>query len=267
MSIAISTTTGILRKMHVELSSPVDYYLPVGNDKVYLNELLGEVIQFKFTGNIYCIQCDRKTQKSFQQGYCFPCLKRLHECNLCVIHPERCRVEEGLCSKEDWAHQQCDQPHVVYLANSAGLKVGITREKYVPSRWIDQGAKQGLVIHHVTNRYRAGVVEVAYKKYISDRTNWRNLLKQEAETLDLVAEAEYLTSVVKLDAAINAVQPRTEVVKIDYPILQYPKKINPLSLDITPSVSGTLLGIKGQYLILDSGVINIRKFSGYEVEF
>lgn len=246
----------------------VTYHFIIGNHKIPLNPFLGNTLNLHFTGKIHCIQCQRETKKSFQQGYCFPCLQRLHECNLCIIHPEKCKVEEGRCSTDDWAHQQCHQQHIVYLANSSGLKVGITRANNATTRWIDQGARQGLVIYQVANRYQAGKIEVAFKKYVSDRTNWRNLLKQDSNTIDLIAERDRLMNLAQTD-----VQPQSNLIseskpyEINYPILEYPKKIQSLSFDNDPKVSGTLLGIKGQYLILDTGVINIRKFGGYEIAF
>jgi len=58
-----------------------------------------------------------------------------------------------------------------------------------------------------------------------------------------------------------------EIIEINYPVLEFPKKVTSLSLDKTPTVEGTLMGIKGQYIILDKGkVMNIRKHDGYYVE-
>ena len=54
---------------------------------------------------------------------------------------------------------------------------------------------------------------------------------------------------------------------IHFPVDSYPVKIKSFNFDKNPEVSGVLHGIKGQYLLLDIGVINIRKFTGYEVAF
>ena len=54
---------------------------------------------------------------------------------------------------------------------------------------------------------------------------------------------------------------------LSYPVDVWPEKIKTHNLDKIPEVEGVLEGIKGQYLILDTGVINIRKFTGYEVRF
>ncbi len=267
---------GHIRKLKGEPTCPVSYYFRLGDKEIPLNSLMGNTLSFVPTGNIQCIQCGRKTNKSFQQGFCFPCLRRLQECNLCVIHPERCQVESGTCSTEDWAHVQCAQTHIIYLANSSGLKVGITRETQVPTRWIDQGASQAIPIFKVSNRYQAGVMEVALKQFVNDRTDWRALLKNDAEPLDLLRVWSELR--VEARAAIQRVFSQfpgngltelssQEITQLNYPVVQYPEKINSLSLDAEQSVSGKLMGIKGQYLIFDNGVINIRKFGGYEVEF
>ncbi len=265
---------GILRKMQTQLEGSVVYHLRIGDEQVPLNERLQQPISLVFTGNIYCIQCGRKTNKSFQQGYCFPCLRRLQECHLCILYPERCDVEKGHCPEDDWAHAQCHQAHIIYLANSSGLKVGITRHTQVPTRWMDQGARQALPIFQVSNRYQAGVVEVALKKYVSDRTNWRTMLKQEPALIDLSEARDELLKTAKQDfqAVQAALQDHlqvindSETVEFHYPVTAYPKKITSLSLDKTPEVSGELIGIKGQYIMLDHGVMNIRKFGGYEVE-
>jgi hypothetical protein len=265
---------GILRKLKTHYHDPIEYYASVGEQSIFLNPFIGQPITLSYTGHIYCIQCGRKTKTSFQQGFCFLCFRRLQECGLCIIHPERCRVEEG-CPKDDWAHAQCNGSHIVYLANGSGLKVGITRETQVPTRWIDQGAAQAIPFFHTANRYQAGIIEVLLKKYVSDRTDWRVMLRGEAPLLDLVSLCEEL--LLKTQEELDPIIARWDrgniesvespmVTFLSYPVLEYPRKISSLSLDQEPLIQGRLLGIKGQYLILDTGVINIRKFSGYEVE-
>ena len=266
--------TGYLKKLKTVLNTTVDYYLLLADEEILLNELLGKSISFNHTGTIRCIQCSRKTNKSFQQGFCFPCLRRLQECNLCIIHPEYCQVEKG-CPIDDWAHAHCHQRHVVYLANSSGLKVGITRDTQVPTRWIDQGALQAIPVFYTANRYQAGVIEVVLKAFVADRANWRRMLKNKTEEINLIAarDALFREANHSLKAVIGQFKSedihsvRTSIVtRLSYPVLQYPEKVEALLLDKTLSISGCLLGIKGQYLILDSGVINIRKYGGYGVE-
>ncbi len=266
--------TGMLRKMRAQLEDVTQYQFVIGDDLVPMNELLGAEISLQSLHEIYCIQCGRKTSKSFQQGLCFPCMRRLNECGNCAIHPERCKVEQGGCPEDDWAHAHCISEQVVYLANSSNAKVGVTRLSQVPTRWIDQGAMQALPMFRTSNRYQAGVIEVIFKQYVADKTNWRTMLKQDSTPLDLVAESTRLIAEAKTELdevmrqypkEISPLQP--EPVNILFPVETYPEKIVSLSLDKTPQVSGQLLGIKGQYLILDKGVINIRKFGGYMVEF
>src|SRR3990167_10787609 len=159
---------GNLQKLKSKLEDPIHYYFRIGEQEELVNAWVGKIIGLHPTGNIHCIQCGRKTNKSFQQGFCFPCFRRLQECDLCIIHPEKCIVESGRCPENDWAHAQCNQPHTIYLANASGLKVGITRDTQVPTRWIDQGAIQALPIFKTKNRYQAGQVEVTLKQFVSD---------------------------------------------------------------------------------------------------
>ncbi len=257
-----------MRKLSALLTDPVTYQLHLGDQDILLNDFLDKSLTLVFQGEIYCIQCGRKTAKSFQQGHCFPCMKRINECHNCMIHPERCLVEEGNCPRDDWAHRQCHAPHFIYLANSSGLKVGVTRDINVPARWIDQGASAALAIIKAPNRRQAGLVEVAFKKYVNDKTNWRVMLKNEITDMDLGAEKMRLMSLLPdYGSQVCEVLEHEKVVRIHYPVLSYPSVIKSLSFDETPNISGVLQGIKGQYLLLDTGVLNIRKFSGYKVVF
>lgn len=265
----------LLQKMSSVLQSPVEYHLRLGDEKITLNPFLGQNIQLRYTGEIHCIQCQRKTNKSFHQGFCFPCYRKLLECGLCTIHPEKCRYYEGRCNPDDWAHAHCGQPQVIYLANSSGLKVGITRASNVTTRWIDQGATQGLVICHVQNRYQAGLVEVALKAFVADKTNWQAMLKADNQALDLAAVRDEL--LLRAKAVLEPIQQRfpgeivfandVDVTHITYPVLEYPVKIKTFDFDKNPLVTGILKGIKAQYLLLDTGVISLRKFGGYRVEW
>jgi hypothetical protein len=266
--------TGHLNKMMTVLNPKVVYTLPIGNQKIPLNPLIGKVIHLDFKGNINCIQCGRKTKKSFQQGYCYPCYQRLGDCSYCLIHPERCHHGEGNCKADNWVHTNCLTPHIVYLANSSGLKVGVTRLSQVPTRWIDQGAIQGLPIFRTANRYQAGLIEVAIKQFINDKTNWRDMLKGKNPIIDLFKEKEMAQNISRISVDkvlanfdshdISAIND-AKVTEIEYPVTEYPTKISSLSLDTHPQIEGKLMGIKGQYLILDKGVLNIRKYGGYEI--
>jgi hypothetical protein len=267
---------GTLRKMRSRLSQPVEYQLRLGEEEISLDPLLEKKISLQYSGLINCTNCGRKTKKSFNSGYCYPCFQRLAECDSCIIHPEKCHFDQGTCRDPAWGERFCLQDHIVYLANSSGLKVGITRGTQVPTRWIDQGATQALAIIRVRTRLQSGEVEVMFKQFVADKTNWRDMLKGQATPLDMHAEAKRLIDKCQSDlkeledkfgffaiSVLNGV----DVVSIDYPVVSYPEKVTSLNFDKTPIVEGTLLGIKGQYLILDSGVINMRRFAGYEVAF
>ena len=271
-----SVITGALGKMHAQLLSdqPVSYQLPVGEQLLPLNELLGRRLSMEYLGEIHCCHCGRKTKKSFNQGYCYPCFRKLPQCDSCIVSPEKCHYYQGTCRDPAWGEQFCMAEHVVYLANSSGLKVGITRATQVPTRWIDQGASQGMAFIRVATRQQSGLLEVLFKEFINDRTNWRAMLKGPAEPLDLSASAQDLLAMnasriteLQEQFGIQAIQPdeTRAVLAIDYPVLEYPVKVISQSFDKQALIEGTLLGIKGQYLLLDTGVINIRKHSAYQV--
>lgn len=265
---------GALHKMRVELTDPVRYFLPLGEQEVFLNDLIGQPISLQYQGKINCTHCGRKTNKSFSQGYCYPCFKSLPQCDQCIVKPELCHFHEGTCRDASWGEQFCFQDHYVYLANSSGVKVGITRGTQIPTRWIDQGAVQALPIFKVSTRLQSGKVERLLGEHVADKTNWRKMLKNDVEDLNLSDTREHLlqlcsTGLTELENTygLQAIQrlPDAEQIDIQYPVLQYPSKVTSFNFDKTPEVNGVLQGIKGQYLLLDTGVINIRKFTAYQV--
>lgn len=265
--------SGNLRKMTSNIAAPVEYGLPVGDENITLNPYIGKKITLEYDGEINCIACGRKTNKSFNQGYCFPCMRSLAECDMCIVRPEQCHIAQGTCRDAEWASSHCLQDHIVYLANSSGLKVGITRISQIPTRWIDQGATQALPIYQVKDRHQSGLLEVILKQHISDRTDWRKMLKGDAEQIDLSQQRDTLRSECKSEIAqLEAQLPPSSITalqesetRISYPVNEYPAKVNSINLDKQPKIDSRLLGIKGQYLIFESGVINIRKYAGYKV--
>lgn len=265
---------GTLKKLKTELGQPVIYHLPVGDELHPLNERIGQPLSLTFTGKIFCIHCGRKTSKSFSQGFCYPCFKKLAQCDTCIVKPETCHYDAGTCREPDWAQSHCFQPHFVYLANSSGIKVGITRGNQIPTRWMDQGAIQALPIARVSSRYLSGLLEVALAEHVSDKTNWRTMLKGAVDPLDLAAKRDELMAEcqgkiedLKIRFGEDSITLLDEaIVTIDYPVDVFPTKVSTHNFDKKADVSGQLMGIKGQYLMLDTGVINIRKFAGYEVE-
>jgi hypothetical protein len=200
----------------------------------------------------------------------------LAQCDSCIIKPELCHYDKGTCREPEWGEANCLKGHFVYLSNTGNTKVGITRfvTEGVSSRWIDQGASQALPILRVNNRLMSGLVETALKAQIADKTNWRKMLQGEPELFDLIALKETLLNEaadqiaeLQQEHGLQSIEPvESSVVNINYPVLKYPEKIKSINLDKEGGFEGKLLGIKGQYLILDENrVINMRKYSGYHV--
>jgi hypothetical protein len=265
---------GTVRKMQARLLAPVSYSLPLGDAEVELNEFIEKKIRLEFLGDIHCVHCGRKTSKSFNQGFCYPCFQTLAQCDSCIIHPERCHHAQGTCREPGWGEKYCMQDHIIYLANSSGLKVGITRGTQVPTRWVDQGATQALPIIRVRTRLQSGLIETMFKQHVADKTNWRDMLKGTADELDMASEAARLLGLCEAELsemestlgffAITVLR-GVEPVVIKYPVARYLEKITSYNFDKAPVIESTLLGIKGQYLMFEDGVINMRRFSGYNV--
>jgi uncharacterized protein DUF2797 len=266
--------SGHIKKMVTTLESPVQYQLPVNDKLVLLNDHVGSQITLKHDGEINCIACGNRTNKSYNQGHCYPCFISLASCDMCIMKPETCHYHVGTCRDPEWGETHCLQHHYVYLANSSGIKVGITRGTQIPTRWIDQGASQALPIFRVGNRLLSGQIEVAIKAHVSDRTDWRKMLKGIPDEVDLISRRDELLLMVEDEIEqIKKEHGETNVeflanekpVDIDFPVEDYPEKVKSLNFDKTPDIEGVLQGIKGQYLILSTGVLNIRKFAGYHI--
>ncbi|WP_298445675.1 DUF2797 domain-containing protein [uncultured Ferrimonas sp.] len=261
-----------------QLVNPTDaaqYQLRLGDQLVPLNQHIGQPIALIYRGTINCTACGRKTNKSYSQGHCFPCMKKLASCDMCIMKPETCHYAEGTCREPQWGEANCMVPHYVYLANTSGVKVGITRHTQIPTRWLDQGATEALPLLKVATRQLSGLVEVAIAEHVADKTNWRTMLKGNGEHIDLVAEGKRLLAEVAPRLAelqqqfgADSIEVLGDMqVQIEFPVSQWPTKISSHNFDKNPEVRGVLQGIKGQYLLLDTGVINLRKFTGYDVEF
>lgn len=272
----MQTEIGALRKMTAQLDAngQVIYQLPIGEQLLPLNEIIGRELTLQYHEHISCSHCGKKTKKSFSQGYCYPCMQKLAQCDMCIMKPETCHYDQGTCREPEWGETHCFIPHYVYLANTSGLKVGITRHTQIPTRWIDQGATQALPIFKVSTRLQSGLVEIALAEFIADKTNWRTMLKGNAEPIDLKARA--LEIIPKISEKLDTIrikygeeaveQLNEDIVSLSFPVEEFPSKITSFNFDKTPLVSGILTGIKGQYLYFDTGVINIRKFSSYHIQ-
>jgi hypothetical protein len=255
----------ILKKMASKHDEIVTYSLLADSEEIPLNSFIGKNFDIQFLGEILCLNCGRKTKKSFGQGYCFPCFRSIPQTEDCVLRPELCRAHEGIARDMEYARGHCLIEHFVYLANTAGLKVGVTRHHQVPTRWIDQGAAEAVVLARTPNRYLAGTIEYALKSIFSDKTNWRKMLSGEAESIDLPSEKSRIGELLPFDMQ-QYLDFDDKVTRIHYPVEKYPLTIKSIGFEKNPRIEGILAGIKGQYLIFDDGkVLNIRKHGGYKV--
>lgn len=247
--------------------APVEYRLFFEDSELLVNSLIGQHISIRHTGAIYCSSCNAKIKKTFQDGLCFRCFQSAPEASECILRPELCRAHLGEGRDVEWEQAHHNQPHVVYLASSDTVKVGVTRSTQVPYRWIDQGASCAIRLAETPNRFEAGQLEVALKSVFTDKTNWQRMLKNQIdESIDLEEEKWSIHEQLPADLTIYFSE-NDEITEIQYPVIQYPEKVKSISLDKTPLVEGKLTGIKGQYLIFEDGsVMNVRKHTGYEVE-
>ena len=235
-------------------SSPVSYRLELGGRQLALNDWLGKDIRIEYLQQIECIHCGRLTKKSFSQGYCYPCFSSLAQCDLCIVSPEKCHFHLGTCREPDWGMSHCMRPHIVYLSNTSGVKIGITRETQLPHRWIDQGAIQAIPILRVSKRYHAGLIEHAFRQYVGDRTNWRNMLKNQVEEVDLYQLFESLWPRVESDLDselledVEIIAEAGAALRLDYPAIAYPTKISSFNLDKLPLVEGRLEAVSYTHL-------------------
>ncbi len=276
--IAMINHSGHLQKLESSINEAgeVDYQLPLDEYRVPLNQLIGSSVRIEYLGDIHCIHCGRRSKKSFSQGYCYPCFTKLPQCDTCIMSPERCHYHAGTCRDPQWGEKYCFTDHFVYLSNTSGVKVGITRGTQLPTRWIDQGATQGLPIYRVKDRRTAGLIEDRLRQHVADKTQWQKMLKGDNDTLDLPTIRDQLVEKCRdelaqlaEDAGLNGMQflRQSPIQAIDYPVAVFPEKVKSFNLDQQPELEGVLQGIKGQYLILDTGVINIRKYTAYRVQF
>ena len=257
---------GQLRKMNVEAHQPIAYFLNLDKKLYPMNSHIGKLIDLHWSGTITCIECGRKTRKSYDQGYCFVCSRDLPENAMCSVRPELCVHEKGSEADREFWRTHCNIDHFIYLSLTSGVKVGITRHTNIPDRWIDQGAVKGLVIAKVPERILSGKIEVAVSKNFADKTNWRKMLKGEYEDLDLQEYREKAHELFPEDMKCYALE-NEEIQELVYPVQSVPDKITSHNLDKIPEFEDKLTGIKGQYLIFETRVINLRKYAGYHLDF
>lgn len=260
------TYEGVLTKMQTEFSNPIQYYLVFENSFLSLNQLLGKSLEIHFIG-YQCLNCGKK-KKIFRQGFCYDCFMSSAAAGDWIMRPELSTAHLDIEDRDlEYEKKVQLQPHIVYLALSSEIKVGVTRKTQVPTRWIDQGAVQAIPIVEVPNRYLAGITEVALKNHYSDKTNWQKMLRNEVPTVDLITERAKLADLVPPEVQEYFHPEKDDVYDFVYPVLQFPAKVSSLNLDKSPNFSGKLIGVKGQYLMFDDGtVFNVRTFEGYIVK-
>lgn len=259
---------GNLIKMRSELNQPVDYFLKLGDQEIYMNELIGKQLKLEHNGVINCIHCGAKTKKSFNQGFCYNCFQTAPEADQSVVRPELSMAQFGIARDMEWATKHDLIDHFVYLSVTNDLKVGVTRFHQIPTRWIDQGAVKAIKLAKTPNRHIAGIIESFLKNYLADITKWQPMLKEEINTkVNMVEEKQRIAKLLPAELQ-QYVTSDNNITEIEYPGDYQLLKVKSASFDKTPKIEGTLARIKGQYLIFDDEkVINIRKFNGYYVNF
>tara|TARA_R100000306_G_scaffold5939_7_gene8367 strand:+ start:63715 stop:64509 length:795 start_codon:yes stop_codon:yes gene_type:complete len=255
---------GVLTKMKTENGSPIQYYLVFENDFLNVNQLLDKKVSINFL-KFQCLNCGLE-KKIYRQGFCYDCFYEIPQAADWIMKPE---LSTAHLDKEDrdleYEKKVQLQPHIVYLANSSNVKVGVTRKTQVPTRWIDQGAHEAIEIVEVPNRYLAGITEVALKDHVADKTNWRNMLKNDIKDENLAEWRDNLKQYIPDEAQEYYIANNAET-NLEFPVLQYPTKLKSLNLQKTPFYEGILKGIKAQYLIFeDNTVFNVRGYEGYVV--
>jgi hypothetical protein len=260
------TYEGVLTKMQTEFGDPIQYYLVFEDSFLNVNQLLGKPMEINFVG-FQCLNCGKK-KKIFRQGFCYDCFYSSPAVGDWIMKPELSTAHLGVADR-DLAYEEKVQlqPHIVYLALSSEVKVGVTRKTQMPTRWIDQGASQAISIVEVPNRYLAGITEVALKNHYADKTNWRKMLTNTFEPIDLIAERLKVEHLIPTEVQEYFYNQKIDLYEMHYPVLDYPTKVSSLSLDKTPNFQGKLIGIKGQYLLFEGGIVfNIRGSEGYVVK-
>lgn len=257
----------LFKKMTTVYQKPkVEYFFEDENEKFFLNEKIGKMLKIVFIGQFNCIECGASTQKLFGEGFCYKCFISSPKAEECVIHPEKCKAHEGIARDIEYAIQHCLKPHYVYLAKTNQIKVGVTRQSQVPTRWIDQGADEAIILAKFPYRQLAGLVEVYFKQFFSDKTQWIAMLKNETCTDDLKTKWEYAKKLMP-DEWKKYLLFYVDYYKFEYPKIENPQIVESVKLYNEPILEGVLTSIKGQYLVFDNKrVINIRSHSGYNVE-
>jgi len=256
---------GVLKKMITEQAEPIRYFLNFENDLVELNQFLDQKVKIDFV-RTECLNC-HASKTIFRQGFCQTCFFEIPLAGDWVMRPELSKAHLGQEDRDlEYEKKVQLQPHIIYLALSSHLKVGVTRKTQIPTRWIDQGAHEAMTIIEVPNRYLAGIGEVALKEYFSDKTNWRKMLQNEITPVKW--EEAFKKSIECLPKELDSYKGTIQSLeKIFFPVQYYPSKVNSLNLQKSAVYEGKLIGIKAQYMLFeDQTVFNVRSNEGQRVK-
>ncbi|WP_300673790.1 DUF2797 domain-containing protein [Soonwooa sp.] len=257
--------SGQILKMSSQLAEPIQYFLNLNDDLISMNQIFGKELRIKHIG-YQCVNCG-SDEKIYRMGFCKKCFFESPYASDTIIRPELSTAHLGVAERDLEVEKSIQLvPHVVYLSYTGDVKVGVTRETQVPTRWIDQGATFALPIARTENRYEAGMIEVALKEHIADKTNYKKMLMSEVtDDLDLKEFRDKISEFFPNDFKQFA-SADEETVKLDYPYTPS-GKVNVFTLDKQPEFTGVLKGIKGQYLQFEGDYfINVRGHEGYVIE-
>lgn len=256
---------GPIFKMTTVNGKPIQYYLNLSGDIVCMNQLIDRKLKINLIG-YQCVNCG-KDEKPFRMGFCKKCFFESPFASETIIRPElstaHLDIEERDLQVEKFIQLQ---PHIVYLAYTGDVKVGVTRETQIPTRWIDQGATFALPIARTDNRWEAGMIEVALKEHLPDKTNWKKMLQDDYEDdLDLADFREKIKTYFPENFE-NFYNETGEMQRFDFPY-EAPQNISAFTLEKNPQFEGILKGIKGQYLCFEGGnFMNVRSHEGCVIE-
>lgn len=260
-----------IKKLTATLNNQKVFYYHPFNSQLFLNNFIGKEIKISWNLSCTCTGCGL-SQKKLQQGYCFKCSRNLAACDLCILKPELCHFHLGTCREPNWGLEHCMKEHVIYLAMTSQLKIGITRRDQLPTRWIDQGAYWAIPLAITFSRLHAGLLEIEIAKSIADKTDWRDLLRGFKEIiskspLEIALEIQKKIITYSSELKIPTEIIELKVQELEYPVLKYCEKAQTVSLEKNNEIEDTLIGIRGQYLLLEkNGGFNVRKYSGYHLK-
>ena len=100
-----SSSRGFSEKLRYQKAAgeqAMDCSWQVGGDVLPISSWIGSTLRLEATGVIHCGHCGQPTKRSYSQGYCYSCFKRLARCDLCMMAPTRCHYDQGTCREPQW---------------------------------------------------------------------------------------------------------------------------------------------------------------------